>query len=555
MNFSINKRLTILGMAPVLLLAIFFMAFAYYQSLNLVEEQAITTEQGLMDSKRAELKSYTEVAQTAIQEIYESGASLEQGLEVLKKLKYGQNGYFFGYNSNGVRLLLGSSEKGIGENFWDLRDSDGVYLIREFVQKAKSGGGYVGYRFPKPGKAEPELKLSYVMYLPRWDMLIGTGFYLDDVNIILDSLNKASDKSVSNMINVSVLVVGVFLIVAFVLSSLLKRSIMSPINKISESMKTLSSGEGDLTARLDVVGSHEISKLAERFNAFISTVQGMIIEVSSLSNSVSSQSQEITSRIGEIDGLLQNQQKGIEHSASAMTEMSSSANEIATNTSEAADVAVSSKGQIDSTEQSIINLSQDIKGLSGDVSNSNDSILALENNVNDIISVVGVIQSIAEQTNLLALNAAIEAARAGDQGRGFAVVADEVRTLATRTQSSTLEVKESIEKLQTAATEAVEAMQQSFTRTESALDKSQQGVEELERVTTNVNSIQEMNLVIATAAEEQSKVCAEINQTIVEISDNSQQTANIAQQNNNSAKALLELAESLKEKVGKFKVS
>lgn len=555
MNFSISKRLTIMGVAPVTLLAIFLLAFSFYENAQLADLQATNTRDSLVQNKKLELKSYMELAQTSVQHIYDNGGSLEEAMPVFTGLKYGNSGYFFGYASDGTRIFQGGTGKGVGSNFWNLQDSDGVYILREMIKAGKQGGGYVSYRFPKPGQDVPELKLSYATYYPRWDLMIGTGFYLDDVNEIVDALNDTASESVAEILIVSSVVAALLLAVAIAFSTMVKRSIMLPIKNISDSMDALANGEGDLTARLSVEGNHELAILAERFNTFISSLQKMILDVAALSNQVTDQSREITSKMEQIDGLLQNQQKEIEHSASAMTEMSSTAHDIAQNTSEAANSATESKDNIDHAENTVVDLTTGIQQLAQDVGSSNDAISALESNVHDIISIVGVIQEIAEQTNLLALNAAIEAARAGEQGRGFAVVADEVRTLATRTQSSTLEVHESIEKLKKASADAVQTMQKSFERSDKAVAQSEEGVAELKKVTDHVNTIQEMNVVIATAAEEQSQVCENLNQTIIEIAGQSEMSASIAKENNTSVQQLADAAHQLQNMVSRFRVS
>jgi methyl-accepting chemotaxis protein len=174
--------------------------------------------------------------------------------------------------------------------------------------------------------------------------------------------------------------------------------------------------------------------------------------------------------------------------------------------------------------------------------------------VKNISTSLAVIQDIAEQTNLLALNAAIEAARAGDQGRGFAVVADEVRKLASRTQDSTGEIHAMIEQLKAASDAAVRAMDSSQNRSVSTVQEANAAAKALEQIQQSIGTIMDMNSLIATATEEQSLVGQEISQRIVVISDQSSQSADLANENRQGSQALNGRAHELYDLVARFKV-
>lgn len=194
-----------------------------------------------------------------------------------------------------------------------------------------------------------------------------------------------------------------------------------------------------------------------------------------------------------------------------------------------------------------------IEALAQEVENSAQVISRLSEDSTQIGSVLDVIRGIAEQTNLLALNAAIEAARAGDQGRGFAIVADEVRTLASRTQASTLEIQSMIERLQTDASNAVKAMQQGQVQAQQGLSQAAQAENALQTISQSVTRINDMNIQIATAAEEQSSMAEEINRNIVNISQSADATAEGAKQTASAGDELAKLAARLQNLVGQFK--
>ncbi|MBR9868898.1 MAG: methyl-accepting chemotaxis protein [Oceanospirillales bacterium] len=555
MALSISKRLTIMGAAPIVLLAIILLLLTVFENNELRLEQLDITKSKLVETKRAELKSLNDMAFSSIKHIYEGGGSLQEALPILRSLKFGKNGYFFGYTDNGDRVFMGNSDKDLGKNFSNLQDANGAYLIQELVKAGKQGGGYVSYYFPKPGQEVAEEKLSYAIYLDRWNLMIGAGFYLDDVDTILADVNAASLESLDTLMIYFALASVVLVVLAIIFSSIVKGTVMRPLHSINESMKALSSGEGDLTSRLKVDGDHELADLAHSFNRFIDTLQKMIIEVVALSSGVTQRSSAISKQMLQVSDLLHQQQVQIEHSASAMSQMSATAQDIAHNTAETASSTNESRDNLNQAEGSVVELTGAVKTLAEDVAGSNQAISTLENNVQDIISVVGVIQEIAEQTNLLALNAAIEAARAGEQGRGFAVVADEVRTLATRTQASTLQVHDSIEKLKQASGDAVKTMQHSFKQSDLAVTQSEKGMAELSKVSGHMDLIQEMSVVIATAAEEQSQVCENLNQAVTEIAGHSEMSSQIARDNNQAVQDLSQEADKLQKLVGRFKVA
>jgi len=193
--------------------------------------------------------------------------------------------------------------------------------------------------------------------------------------------------------------------------------------------------------------------------------------------------------------------------------------------------------------------------LASEVENAADVIDKLRQDSENIGTVLDVIKGIAEQTNLLALNAAIEAARAGEQGRGFAVVADEVRTLASRTQESTQEIQEMIERLQSRSSDAVNVMEQGRSRAEKTVDQAAMAGDSLDAITNSVASINEMNTLIAAASEEQSSVSEEINRNVVNINSLADDSVQGAQQTTSESEALAALAQRLQDLVSQFKTA
>ncbi|MCU7890482.1 MAG: methyl-accepting chemotaxis protein [Candidatus Thiodiazotropha sp. (ex Ustalcina ferruginea)] len=246
------------------------------------------------------------------------------------------------------------------------------------------------------------------------------------------------------------------------------------------------------------------------------------------------------------------QQSEIMQVATAMTEMATTVQEVAKNAALAAESTGVGLNETTAGKQVVDATIDSIHLLAGEVKQSTEVIEKLSEYSANIGNILGVIKGIAEQTNLLALNAAIEAARAGEQGRGFAVVADEVRTLAGRTQESTLEIEEMIERLQGGSQEAVDVMKRSRDKAEDSVKQAAMAGEALGEITGAINTITEMNYQIATASEEQSAVAEEINQSIVNISEVADMTSQGAQQSVEATNNLVQTIQRLDGLVSQF---
>jgi methyl-accepting chemotaxis protein len=306
--------------------------------------------------------------------------------------------------------------------------------------------------------------------------------------------------------------------------------ILAPLRNVYVSLKEINRGEGDLTKRLPVLTTDEFGQVSEQFNSFIGNLQNLIKDMQSLSSSInenttltantaSSASKQLVTQLSEIDQL-----------ATAMHEMSATAQDVACNAQKAAESASNADNSAEKGAGIVSQTSGSITQLSVELDGTVQTINELANYSNNIVDILTVITGIAEQTNLLALNAAIEAARAGEQGRGFAVVADEVRALASRTQDSTKEIQKMIDQLQSGVKRAEETITRSKSEASNAADISIKADEALSAIRENIKEINNMNIQIATAAEEQSATTEEINRNTTNIRGISQQLSEGAQQ-------------------------
>jgi methyl-accepting chemotaxis protein len=346
--------------------------------------------------------------------------------------------------------------------------------------------------------------------------------------------------------------IGVTALITIGLALLLTRSIVLPLAQ-SLGVAEVVAG-GDLTGDIRISGKDEPARLLQALKSMQHNLRDTIRQISESSSQLASASEELSCVTEDATRGLHQQSLEIEQAATAVNQMTAAVEEVASNavaTSEASResdrIAQHGREQVHQTVLSIESLADDVTANASQVED-------LAQKVYSISKVLDVIRSIAEQTNLLALNAAIEAARAGDAGRGFAVVADEVRALAHRTQQSTQEIEQMIGGIQQGTDSAVSSMQQSNVRARSTLELAKAAGTALEEIASAFTLINERNLVIASASEEQAAVAREVDRNLMNIRDLAMQTSAGANQTSAASQELSRLAVDLNSMVAKFSV-
>ena len=366
----------------------------------------------------------------------------------------------------------------------------------------------------------------------------------------LDQLHQVQ----AEYIRIGVMVTIAAAVVALILGLLIQGTITRPVKNVVDALRDIAEGEGDLTRRLTAHSNDEIGELAKWFNRFVEKVHGVTCNFRDNAQHLSTSAEQLETTMRKTNDGVIRQQEEINQVASAITEMAGTVQEVARNVSLAANDAETADRNATQGKKIVDETMRAIEKLAEDIERAAVVITRLQKESDNIGAVLEVIGGIAEQTNLLALNAAIEAARAGEQGRGFAVVADEVRTLASRTQQSTQEIKEMIDRLQVGAREAVNVMEQGRAQASSSVDQAERAGEALTLITNAVSVIRDMTQQIASASEEQNAVTEEINKSIVSISQVASQTAEDSNQISRGSKELAQLSGKMEKLISQFRL-
>nr|WP_085695026.1 MULTISPECIES: methyl-accepting chemotaxis protein [unclassified Pseudomonas] len=560
MRLSLKAKVLSLAVLPVLLFALVISLTVLFILQEQAHKEVEQTRERLLGDAKATLQSYVAVAMTTIKPLYDAAApgdtaARAQAIKLLSSIKYGKDGYFFGYDSETVRLFKANDPDGVGKSFKDNRDPNGVYVNRDLVKVAKDGSHYLQYSSPLPGNAQVLVpKLGYTEYLAKWDMAVGTSVNLDGIEAQVAAVEATVQE---RMRGVVLSIVGVAVVVLLVIAAagmLLANTILRPLNLMKANLDDIAAGEGDLTRRLAITSQDELGELAGSFNRFVDKIHGLVRQITEMTSQLTGLVTQVSDQAHRSDQAMERQRHETDQVATAINEMSAAAQEVAKSAQNAAVAARQTDEEGQAAKRVVAGSIQQIHALVDDIRHSGVSLDSLQQDVSSIVGVLGVIRSIAEQTNLLALNAAIEAARAGEAGRGFAVVADEVRALASRTQISTQEIQGMIDRLQAGTQSAVEAMRRSSEAGDGTSAQANQAGASLDAMAELIATINSMNAQIASAAEEQTAVAEEINRSVHQIAVAVDSVADETQFGAQTSRSLAELGQRLGRLVGQFRI-
>ena len=334
MRLSLKAKVLSLAVLPVLLFALVISLSTVLMLRQQAQKEVEETRNRLLTEAKATLQSYVEVALTTVKPLYDAAAQGDQAaraevVKLLSNISYGKDGYFFGYDSETVRLFKGNSPDGVGKSFKDNRDPNGVYVNRELVRVGKDGSHYVQYSSTQPGSDVLVPKLGYTEYLPKWDMVLGTSVNLDGIDAQVAAVQGSVNQRMEGMVLSILGIAAVVLVVIAALGMLVANTMLRPLNLMKANLDDIAAGEGDLTRRLAITSQDELGQLAGSFNRFVDKIHGLVRQITEMTGQLTELVTQVSDQAQRSEQAMERQRHETDQVATAINEMSSAAHEVA----------------------------------------------------------------------------------------------------------------------------------------------------------------------------------------------------------------------------------
>ncbi|MGR6838539.1 methyl-accepting chemotaxis protein [Aliivibrio wodanis] len=508
---TIKNKILGLSVLPLIGISVLSIFLSYVIIDEITDNVIDVINKTEIESQKNNLQDNWEIFASFI----ELDMTIEDILPTVNNSNYGDHSYFFMVDTRGIVLAHGGDSSAIGKPV----SSGGQSAVAIVANCRSKEGCYNTVPFKDPSTGKLTDKIYFSVYIDRLNSVFITGIIMNDIkqkiNAIDEIMLKVKDE---NLLTLQLQMLGLTLFVA-VIAYIMSNKLSSRLTALVKEVDMIAEGDGDLTKEIVIQSNDEIGDLGRAFNKMIASLRIMVVDIKSAAETIEDTTSELDSQTQKIADSMNNQMQETDMVATAINEMSSSAHSVAETALDTAKTTEETNGKANQAITIVESASQNISQMIEDFEIANKHIIDLCKEAENIGQVTTVIGDIAAQTNLLALNAAIEAARAGEQGRGFAVVADEVRALAARTASSTKEINDMLNHLNALVNSSVQAMnvsKEQCYKTEKDTIMISQNLTEIVQSMANIN---ELNLSISTASNEQSTVSEEININLSKLQD------------------------------------
>ncbi|MBZ0155719.1 MAG: methyl-accepting chemotaxis protein [Alphaproteobacteria bacterium] len=544
---SLNNQVFLFSVIPMIVVFCILTYLAVSTIIGRGEEKLRIYRNMLLNERKEMIRGYTDLAVRAIETLPRNDAE-----RAIKRLKYGKNGYFW-INDFNHFMISHPDPKLEGRDTSDLRDPNGVYILKEIVRVCRENGeGFVAYSWKTPNDERLQPKISYAKAIGKWNWIVGTGIYVNDIDETVVKEKERIQREVAALIRkIIIMSLVVMAVLIFLVRFFVDRLINKPAEKITETVKRF---DNDLTVRIPVTTRNEIGELASWFNHYIEGMRDVVSKVSGAVAGITSYAHEVSRAVEQQATVASQQSAAVAEITSTMEELSASSTQIADHSHSV--VGIASKTWEDTKKGA--NAVESVIFKMNEIHNDNQAsireIVELGRKSKEISKVMEIINSIADQTKLIAFNAALEASSAGESGRRFGVVAVEIRRLADSVMESTGEIEAKINEIQEAINRLVIASEKGSKGIQEGMEYSNQTATLLIDIVDAAQATTDAARQISLSTQQQKTASNQVVTALREIVAGAGQTSDSINQISAISRELSALSDDLKHLVERFKV-
>ena len=547
MRITLRKKVLGLTFICVFLMATVISVISIMNIISRGEERIKAYRATLLSERKQQIKGYVDMAVMVLEKM-----SPEDGKKVIKNMRYGQSGYLWINDFNNV-MIRHPDPRLEGKDQSDLRDPNGVYILREITRICREKGeGYVNYNWKVPGQEELKPKISFAKAIQSRNWIIGTGIYVDDIEaaVIKEHIIIKQEVS-SSIVQYLALSLSVLVLMQLIAFFLVSRFISGPIETITGMLKNFNN---DLTKTVPVTSADEVGDLARWFNDHIEKLQQIIGKISGITENIHTHVGAIASSMDQQSGFSTQLSSSVVEISSTMEEFSSTASQIAHHSQGVVERADKTLDDTKIGAAEVENLSFKVNDLSSNIQANVTEIVELGRKSKEINKVMDIINNIANQTKLIAFNAALEAASAGESGKRFGVVAVEIRRLADSVVESTSEIEGKITEILDSVNRLVMSSEKSFLLIQEGQEYASHTVSLLIESVDGVEETTSAARQISLSTQQQQIASSQVVIALKDIEQGVRYATDSIQQTNCATEELLELSGQLKKLIVTFKV-